>query len=438
VSDPSFRLLRTTLQSVFLTLAAAASAANSNPPETPHFSSDAAVLYQSASQVTPPASADVLILEDQDTFVFDAEGRAVHSQYLLYKVLTQRGADGWSDLSVTWEPWHEVRPTFHARVITPDSAVHPLDSNTVTDAPAKENEDNVFSDRRVMRAPLPAIAHGSLVEEEETSTETSPFFGAGSLQRFYFGRSAPVQHARLVLDAPSSLPLRYNLQLLSDLQPQRVESDGRVRITFDHGPLDPFDDAQYFLPSDVPAYPNVAFSTGNSWQQVAEEYGKIVDKQIAPADLKSVVARLIAGKNSRDQKTAAILQYLDREVRYTGVEFGDAAVVPHSPTETLSRKYGDCKDKAVLLVAMLRVANIPAYIALLNVGTRLDMPLDLPGMGMFDHAIVFVPGPPDLWIDATDEYARLGQLPVSDQERLALVTRPGARVGPHACNFLGR
>jgi hypothetical protein len=42
-----------------------------------------------------------------------------------------------------------------------------------------------------------------------------------------------VQHARLVLDAPSSLPLRYNLQLLSDLQPQRVESDGRVRITFD-------------------------------------------------------------------------------------------------------------------------------------------------------------------------------------------------------------
>ena len=426
MSDPSFRLLRTTLQSVFLTLAAAASAANSNPPETPHFSSDAAVLYQSASQVTPPASADVLILEDQDTFVFDAEGRAVHSQYLLYKVLTQRGADGWSDLSVTWEPWHEVRPTFHARVITPDSAVHPLDSNTVTDAPAKENEDNVFSDRRVMRAPLPAIAPGSLVEEEETSTETSPFFGAGSLQRFYFGRSAPVQHARLVLDAPSSLPLRYNLQLLSDLQPQRVESDGRVRITFDHGPLDPFDDAQYFLPSDVPAYPNVAFSTGNSWQQVAEEYGKIVDKQIAPADLKSVVARLIAGKNSRDQKTAAILQYLDREVRYTGVEFGDAAVVPHSPTETLSRKYGDCKDKAVLLVAMLRVANIPAYIALLNVGTRLDMPLDLPGMGMFDHAIVFVPGPPDLWIDATDEYARLGQLPVSDQERLALVTRPGA------------
>ena len=68
-------------------------------------------------------------------------------------------------------PWHEVRPTFHARVITPDSAVHPLDSNTVTDAPAKENEDNVFSDRRVMRAPLPAIAPGSLVEEEETSTE---------------------------------------------------------------------------------------------------------------------------------------------------------------------------------------------------------------------------------------------------------------------------
>ena len=136
--------------------------------------------------------------------------------------------------------------------------------------------------------------------------------------------------------------------------------------------------------------------------QVAEEYGKIVDKQITGADLKSLVGKLIAGKVSRDEKAAAILAYLDREVRYTGVEFGESAMVPHSPNETLGRKYGDCKDKASLLAAMLRVANIPAYIALLNAGSREDVAPDLPGMGMFDHAIVYVPGPPDLWIDATE------------------------------------
>ncbi|HEU5458734.1 MAG TPA: hypothetical protein VFU68_08960, partial [Terracidiphilus sp.] len=49
---------------------------------------------------------------------------------------------------------------------------------------------------------------------------------------------------------------------------------------------------------------------------------------------------------------------------------------------------------------------------------------NLPVMGLFDHAIVYIPGPPALWIDATDSYARLGQLPAPDQDRLALIARP--------------
>jgi Transglutaminase-like superfamily len=106
---------------------------------------------------------------------------------------------------------------------------------------------------------------------------------------------------------------------------------------------------------------------------VAEEYGKIVDKQVSDADLKSLVGKLIAGKGTRDEKAASILAYLDREVRYTGVEFGESAMVPYSPSETLARKYGDCKDKASLLLAMLRVANVPPYIALLHVGNREDV-----------------------------------------------------------------
>jgi len=60
----------------------------------------------------------------------------------------------------------------------------------------------------------------------------------------------------------------------------------------------------------------------------------------------------------------------------------------------------------------------------LNAGSRMDVPVDLPGMGLFDHAIVYIPGPPAIWIDATDPYARLGQLPAGDEGRLALIARP--------------
>ena len=176
----------------------------------------------------------------------------------------RKGAEGWGDISSSWEPWHEEHPILRARVITPDSAVHVLDEKTITDAPAKENADHVFSDRRVIRAPLPAIAPGSLVEEELVSTESAPFFGAGSVERFYFGSSVPIQHTRLILDAPAALPLRYNIQLLPDLKPQRNENEGRVRLTFSYGLMDTPDDAETKLPSDLPAYPSITFSSGDS------------------------------------------------------------------------------------------------------------------------------------------------------------------------------
>jgi transglutaminase-like putative cysteine protease/tetratricopeptide (TPR) repeat protein len=300
-----------------------------------------------------------------------------------------------------------------------------LDPKTLTDSPAADEERDVFSDGRVVRGPLPAISPGSLVEEEDTWSEIKPLFAAGSVTRFSFGRSDVLVHkSRLTIDAPATLPLRYQLQLLPDTKPVRIEENGRVKVLIDYRQTELLDESDNNLPSDIPPRPNIVFSTATSWQKVAEEYGKIVDEQIAAADVTSLVRQLIKDKKSRSDKAATLLQYLDSDVRYTGVEFDDAAIVPRSPAETLKRKYGDCKDKSTLLVAMLKAAGIPSYIALLRAGRRHDVAADMPGMGLFDHAIVFVPGNPELWLDATDEFARLGELPSDDQGRLALVARP--------------
>jgi hypothetical protein len=122
-----------------------------------------------------------------------------------------------------------------------------------------------------------------------------------------------------------------------------------------------------------------------------------------------------------------VVERLHREVRYTGVEFGAARLIPEYPSETLRRRFGDCKDKSTLLVAALRASGIEAYLALLAAGDDQDVSPDLPGMGLFDHAIVYVPGVEDLWIDATAEYSRVGTLPPPDADRLALVIRAGTK-----------
>ncbi|MFP5284318.1 MAG: hypothetical protein ACLGI9_01120, partial [Thermoanaerobaculia bacterium] len=90
--------------------------------------------------------------------------------------------------------------------------------------------------------------------------------------------------------------------------------------------------------------------------------------------------------------------------------------------------FGDCKDKAVLLTALLRRLDIPAHVALLRAGENWpDVEEPLPGMGAFNHAIVVVPGEPAIWIDPTDRYARAGELPAGDQGKLALIASPSTQ-----------
>ena len=398
---------------------------NSQPWNAPHFSVPAKDLYQAASDVAMPDGANVTLFVDDEKFSFDEAGRLTHVGHYIYKVLTAKGAEGWDSLSVGWDPWHEVRPVIRARVIGSDYSEHNLDPIAITEEPARGGDYKTYSDGKRLRAPLPAIAPGVVVEEEYFERETEPFFAPGRVGRAFFGHEAvPVSHSRAVFEAPVGLPLRIETRLLNGVTPNRVESNGMITTTYEIGSLEGIEGRDSNLPPDAYIFPEIDYSTGKSWQALATEYSKIVDSKAKTESVQSIVDGLIAGKSTASEKEAAILDYVDREVRYTGIEFGEAAIVPHNPADTLALKYGDCKDKATLLVAMLRAAGINAYVALLNASSRLDVPSELPGMGLFDHAIVYVPGTPALWIDATDQYARLGQLPINDQGRHALIARP--------------
>jgi Flp pilus assembly protein TadD len=391
--------------------------------DLPRFGEEVEALEKAAAAVTVKPGSEGIVLCDYTSYVFDADGKQVRTSYMSYKILSEKGAQDWDELVVRWEPWHEEKPNVRVRVIGADGAIHPLDPRTVKDETASDEEEKIYSDGRVLRAPLPAIAPGAIVEQEEMLSEKEAEFPAGRVVRSFFGSSARVEDTRLILDVPVSVKLAYETQMLPSVKTERTEAEGRIRVSFVQGALDALDDIVPNLPNDLPGRPGITFSTGKDWQSVASNYAAIVDGQIAGADLKAEVARITRGKATREEKIGALLEYLSREIRYTGVEFGEAAIVPHSPAETLKHKYGDCKDKSSLMVAMLRTAGIPAYVVLLKVGSRQEVSANLPGMGMFDHAIVYVLGSPEYWIDVTDQFARLGQLPAADQGRLALVAR---------------
>jgi transglutaminase-like putative cysteine protease len=366
----------------------------------------------------------VLFLENR--YSFDEAGRLSHTSRMVYRIKSASADASWSEAGIGWLPWHQQRPRMRARVVTPDGQEHRLDPKVLEQSTVGGGDPEMFSERQVLRGPLPAIGPGAVVEEEEIVEDSAPAFERGTLERQRLGMNVPVRHARVVLEAPAAMPLRYVVEL-PPITPRRETSSGRQRLVFEVRDLPPLVPPPPGLPPEAPRQPGIAFANGASWREIAEAYSGIVDRAAAGAQLADWLraAGALDAAGSQLEIIQRLLAHMTG-IRYTGIELGEGSFVPRSPAETLGRRFGDCKDKSVLLVAALRALDIPAYVALLAAGEdERDVDPALPGFGAFDHAIVYVPGTPAIWIDPTDPYARLGELPASDQGRYALVAAPG-------------
>ncbi|HVR95081.1 MAG TPA: DUF3857 domain-containing protein [Thermoanaerobaculia bacterium] len=423
------RRLSWTALLITLLLAGPAAAQSVDPWDAAAFTAEPAAVIRAASQIEPAAGDGVVLLLTDTRYTFDEAGRATYTRRLVYRIANASAGDGWSTVMETWEPWHQEKPVLRARVITPDGAVHALDPATVTENARSVGSADMFEDGRILRAPLPAAGPGAVIEQEVTVRENAPFFDAGVVHVETVAWWMPVRQARVVLDAPAGLPLRWVAHRLPAPEPREETAGGpggRRRVTFEYRDVPPGTGAEPGMPSEMARSPSVIFSTGVSWPALAQRYSEIVDGAIHGSDLTAVL-RAAGGPADSQMETIDRLLARLRDIRYTGIELGQGGVLPRTPAETLRRKFGDCKDKAVLLTALLRALDIPAYVALLKAGEGLaDVEESLPGLGNFNHAIVMVPGTPAVWIDPTDPFARAGELPAADQGRLALVASPNA------------
>ncbi len=400
--------------------AVGAAGAGTRPWELAPFTAEPRAVLAAAERDSAGAKETVVILLADTRYRYDEAGRATETWYLVYRITGPGAGASWSTVEQGWSPWHQERPRIRARVLTPDGTAHLLDPATLSESGETPESEDVFEDRRVLRGPLPAAGPGAVIEQEITTVDTAPLFDRGVVRTVGFGGEVPVRHASLGIDVPDTLPLRWISHLLPPGAPREVRTAGRHQLTFDYPDLKPVPPVEPGMPADLPRRPAVAFSTGTSWREVAARYAEIVDSRIRGADL-AALRSAVGPTDSQLERIDRLLAVLHREVRYTGVELGEASIVPRTPAETLKRHYGDCKDKAALLTALLRAEDIPAFVALLRAGPGHDVEPTLPGLGGFDHAIVFVPGAPAVWIDPTEPFARAGELPTGDQGRLALV-----------------
>jgi tetratricopeptide (TPR) repeat protein len=391
------------------------------PWEQP-FTKDTGALLRAAAAIKTPKNAGVVVLLDERRYSIDSVGRTTSTLRRVYRVATEDAVADWASIEQEYAPWHERKPELRARVLSPDGAVNWLDEKTTAEVPARQFDASIFSDNRVLRAPWPAVKAGAVVEYELIIRETAPALTSGVARRVAVDQSIPTERFHVVVDAATGITLNKFARLIP---PERIhvsESKKGSHIEIDMGPLAVKEDWEGSVPFDVATGPVFEFSTARSWQAVAAEYETIVNRQILHSDLQLLIPPAPRGEE-RLLTITRLVTLLHQKIRYTGVEFGEAAIMPRTPSEVLARGYGDCKDKAALLVGLLRAAGFQASVALLDPGAGLDVSPDVPGLGLFTHAIVYLDAPKPLWIDATATAVRVGDLPLGDQGRLALIAR---------------
>lgn len=388
------------------------------------FASDPQALLAAAQAVKPQKEDDsAIVLLDEATVTFDAQGRSTRVERLIFRVIDESAVESWSTIEAEWSPWYLERPEIDARVVTKDGSVHRLDPKSFETSDA-EDEPAMFTDTRNLSGPIPAVAPGSVVEQTITYRQKNTMFDVGVAGRHHFGRWVETRQSRLTIEHPAALTLRMVNGTKPSIQARTSETDGVKRLVFETGPIAAFENLEWNLPSDTTQLSYVAWSTGKSWQDVAKRYAQIVEEKIGDGSSVTKYTAAAVGNAKEPREIATrILTAIQRDIRYAGVELGEGSIVPRTPAETLKNKYGDCKDKATLLVAMLRQAGVPAHAVLIRAGQGYDVHRDLPGLGHFNHVIVRTGGAEPMWIDPTDEFARAGELPDSDQGRLVLIAR---------------
>jgi len=274
----------------------------------------------------------------------------------------------------------------------------------------------------------PELQPGDVVEVAFRSWTAGPVGGRGDPPFYrldYAGALSthPVLYNEDVIESPPDRPIYASVVNGKADRVEEKDENGRhvVRYVWDH-PVNVPDEP--LAPPLSEVVPVLAMSTFHDWNAFRAWYSEAVRGFTEPdAQVRELAAKLTRGKATREAKLRALFDFVADDIRYVNYVSGEWWL-PNRPQQLLARREGDCDDKALLLITLLKAVGIDAQEVMVQ--TRMTgQPSIVRARGvaipLFDHGIAFLPGPGGgTYLDATSPQSRLGPLPSMDARAVAL------------------
>lgn len=353
------------------------------------------------------------LIDDQVRLAANSRARFHH---VISEAVTDKGIDELSHREIEVDPTWEALAITQMDVIRDGRRVSRLhDMQVKVLQRERDLESRIYDGRKQVALDLPDIRVGDIVEFAYVRSGMNPVFQGHHAGDFDMQWQVPVAHLHRRLSTAAGLGI-VTKQLSGAAAPQLSQADGFDERTWDMHDV-PALRAEANVPHAFDPYPWVEWSDFASWGDVARWAERLYVVPAHPsAALQDAVDTIAQRTTPDDERVVAVLRLVQQQVRYLGVEIGAGTHAPTAPDAVWARRWGDCKEKALLMVTLLRSLGIAASPALVNTDRRDAIAQDLPNAGSFDHVIVrvHVHGQ-DWWLDPTR---------APQQGTLATVTQP--------------
>src|SRR5436190_6264736 len=391
------------------------------PAGDPSVQSD--TIYKLAVNPAEYPDDDYVYLLDDGVVRFEPDGRSSRTYRQVVQILNQDGAEAWGEQSFSYSGGSEKLTINWIRVVRPSGEV-------VSAKPAHEQESlapvaleaPVYSDEKVHRVTLSGVAPGTLVDWSYTVERVKPLVPGDYYSGWRVTNGVLTRRSRLIVDVPMSVTPRIQEHNVH-FKRRDVESRGRRVYTWATTDVQKIQGEPFAAsPNTLSVHIDVGAPIG--WADLARWYAKLSAGRYAltPA-LEGQLAEHVKDARSLEDSLRAVHRWVSQDFRYVSLSLGIGGYLPRLPAQVLEMRYGDCKDKATLFIALVRRMGIRANPVLLSASGGADS--TLPTVQQFDHMIAAVDRPEKLggriYLDLTSDLTPYGELPPAEEGSFALV-----------------
>jgi transglutaminase-like putative cysteine protease len=435
----SMKTSRLFIVRAFISLVAAALAVSSARSDTNRYAGSTWAFEDSTKVLAAAADistakypdCDQATVEQKMVRVYRSDGTGECQDETFVKVLTEKGKRANRTLSLSFMLPYSTEEVVKLEVMKPDGEVVPVDvaANSKETIDDSQMSMNIYDpNMRVLRVNLPKVEIGDVVHSITRQTIERPYIPGQYAEENVFEGSGYIRHLSYEVHAPSDRPLQ-RIALRDEIpgtlrHSAQTNADSTIEYRWEVANVPRMFDEPSMPPYEM-VLQRLYVSTTPDWQAVSKWYWELSKPHLEATtpEMKKTVDELTAGAKTDVDKIKAVFYHVSKKIRYMGLtpEKDRPGFEPHDVKLTFDKKYGVCRDKAALLVSMLRAAGLNAYPVLISVGVKRDVEVPDP---FFNHAIVSVELKKGEYVlmDPTDENTR-ELLPSYDCNQSYLICR---------------